>query len=358
MVIITKPVFIISTGRSGSTALSNCINLHPNILSLSEFLLSINMNAAGPDPEANSWPGLSLEKWDGKQFWDLLAKKVPINIEPYIQKGVRLKEFLYEISDTSRFNLKTGVPAILAMTLPHITENPDELYEELESVVPQFPEDRLDRQYQRLFEWLLRRYQKDVCVERSGVSVHFVDRLIDMFPDAKFIFLYRDVRETAMAFNRFQAFKLGTALKKAKETTGEDPTDPNSDISRLGEFKWLHPDYFDMEQFNNYEMSYEALGENLSSSLVSAEKNISKLPAEQVLYLRYESLTKAPHDQLRRIIQFIQPESATAQENEKWVEQSASMIRSKPATWPELPSEKRKKLEKASEPALKLLEYI
>ncbi|WP_077324851.1 sulfotransferase [Virgibacillus siamensis] len=355
---MTKPVFIISTGRSGSTAISNCINLHPNILSLSEFLLSINMNDSGPDPEANNWPGLSLERWDGKQFWDLLSKKEPLNIEPYIKKGVRLKEFLYKISDTSRFNLKTGVPAILAMTLPHISEKPDELYEELESAVTQFPEDRLDRQYRRLFDWLLQRYNRDVCVERSGVSVYFVDRLIDMFPDAKFIFLYRDVRETAMAFNRFQAFKLGTALKKAKEATGEDPTDPNSDASRLGEFKWLHPDYFNLEQFNQYEMPYDVLGESLSSSLISAAKSIGKLPSEQVLHLRYESLIEMPHDQLRRIIQFIQPASSTREEDEKWVKLSASTIRAKPDTWPDLPAEKRKKLEEASEPALKLLEYI
>lgn len=355
---MTEPIFIISTGRSGSTAISNCINLHPNILSLSEFLLSINMNSSGPDPEKNSWPGLSLDRWDGEQFWDLLSKKVPINIEPYIKKGVQLKEFLYKISDTSQFNLKTGVPAILAMTLPHITEKPDELYEELESVVTQFPDDRLDHQYRRLFDWLLQRYQRDVCVERSGVSVHFVDRLIDMFPDAKIIFLYRDVRETAMAFNRFQAFKLGTAIKKAKETTGVDPTNPNSDGSRLGEFKWLHPDHFNLKQFNQYEMPYEVLGENLSSSLVSAAKSITKLPSEQVLYLRYETLTETPQDQLRRIIQFINPASATVEGNERWIEQSASTIQSKPATWPELPMEKRKKLEKASEPALKLLEYI
>lgn len=224
---------------------------------------------------------------------------------------MKIKEFLYKISDTSRFNLKTGIPGILAMTLPHITEKPDQLYEELETVVIQFPKDRLDRQYQRLFEWLLQRYQRDVCVEQAGVSVHFVDRLIDMFPNAKFIFLYRDVRETAMAFNRFQAFKLDTALKRAKETTGEDPTDPNSDVSRLGEYKWLHPDYFNLEQFNQYEMPYEVLGENLSSSLVSAAKSIANLPSEKVLYLRYETL-----------------------------------------------AEKRKQLEKASEPALKLLKYV
>ncbi|WP_181348120.1 sulfotransferase [Thalassobacillus sp. CUG 92003] len=353
---MTNQFFIISTGRSGSTALSNCINLHPNLLSLSEFLLSINMQPSGP--ENSSWPGLSLERWDGKQFWDFLSKTQPMNLAPYIKEGVQIKEFLYEVSDTSRFNMETGIPSILGMTLPHLTDKPDQLFEELESVVPQFPEDQLNNQYQRLFDWLLQRFQKDVCVERSGMSVDVVDRLITMFPDAKFIFLYRDVRETAMAFNRFQPYKLGTALKEAKETTGEDPSNPTTDISRLGEYKWLHPDYFTVEKLKQFEVPYEELGENLSSSLVSAAEHLSKLPSEQVLNLRYETLMEAPEDQLNRVIQFIQPESTTPEQDKAWVEQSAAIIRPKPDTWSDLPADKRKQLEKASEPALKLLNYV
>ncbi|WP_010529515.1 sulfotransferase [Lentibacillus jeotgali] len=355
---MTKPVFIISTGRSGSTAISNCINLHPNILSLSEFFLSIHINDSGSSVEKNHWPGLSLEIWDGKQFWDFLSKKEPIHLGPYINKGMQVKEMLYQVSDTSQFNMETGIPGMLLMTLPHLTEYPDQLFEELESVVTQFPEDRLDRQYRRLFNWLLNRFERDVCVERSGLSVNFTDRLVQMFPDAKFIFLYRDVRETAMAFNRFQPVKLDKALKKAREITGEDPANPNSDISRLGEFKWLHPDYFEVEKLKQFEMPYDVLGENLSSSLVSAAENLAKLPSEQVLYLCYETLMETPQDQLRRVIQFIQPASSNPEENERWVERSASMIRPKPDTWTELPPEKRKQLEKASEPALKLLEYV
>lgn len=354
---MTEPVFIISTGRSGSTAISNCINLHPKLLSLSEFFMGIHIQYASSLQE-NSWPGLSLERWDGNQFWDFLSKREPMNIAPYKDKGLQIKEFLYKVSDKSRFNTKTGVPGILGMTLPHLTEDPDQLFEELESVVPQFPEDRLNHQYQRLFDWLLKRFQRDVCVERSGLSVNFVDRLIRMFPEGKFIFLYRDVREIAMAFNRFQAFKLGMALKQASETTGEDPTDPNSNISRLGEFKWLHPNYFEVEKLKQFEMPYDVLGGNLSSSIVSAADKLAKLPSQQVLHLRYESLLDAPQDQLRRVIHFIQPESSTQEENEKWVEQSASLIQPKPDTWPDLPTDKRKTLEKASEPALKLLEYI
>ena len=365
---MTQPVFIISTGRSGSTAISNCIHAHPKLLSLSEFFLSINFHFQGNDNnrsglslenwEDSDWPGLTMDHWDGKQFWSFLAKREMKNMGPYVNKGLNVKEFLYKITDTSRFNMKTGVPGILTMPLPHLTENPDQLYEELESVVTQFPKDRLDRQYKRLFDWFLQRFERDVCVERSGLSVLFVDRLINMFPNAKFIFLYRDVRENAMAFNRFQGAKLGMALKKAYESTGEDPADPNSDISRLSEFKWLHPDYFEMEKLEQFEVPYDVLGEFLSSSLVKAEKKLAKLPSQQVLHLRYEALTEAPQEQLRRVIQFIHPESSTQEENEAWVEQSASIIRSKPDTWPDLPVEKRQRLEKASEPALKLLNYI
>lgn len=353
---MTEPVFIISTGRSGSTAVSNCINQHPKLLSLSEFFLFIHFSPRLQDGD-NSWSGLSLDRWDGQQFWDFIAKKSPTRMQRYFKHDISMKEFLYKVTPTSRFNLETGIPGISMITLPHLTEHPDQLFEELESVVVQFPKDRLDRQYRRLFDWLLSRLHRDVLVERSGMSVYFVDRLITMFPNAKFIFLYRDLRETLMAFNRFQGFKLGTALRQAYQTTGEDPADPDSTPSKLGEFQWLHPDYFEVDKLNQFEIPYETFGSQLSSAMVSAAENLSTLPSQQVLNLRYETLVKAPEDQLRRVIQFIHPDSSTHEENEKWVEQAASLIGSKPDTWPDLPSEKRKQLEEACEPALKLLEY-
>lgn len=355
---MTEPVFVISTGRSGSTALSNCINVHPKILSLSEFFLFLHFPNARWQDEGNSWEGLTLERWDGAKFWEFLSRKSPARMDHYSNKGLKIKEFLYKVSETSKFNGETGIPGILMIALPHLTDQPDQLYEELESVVVEFPEDRLDRQYRRLFDWLLKRFHCDVCVERSGKSVEFVDRLIKLFPRAKFIFLYRDVREIAMAFNRFQAYKMGMARRQAYKETGIDPGDPRCDVSCLGDFKWLHPDHFNMEKLEQFEIPFDHLGSDLSSSMVSAANHLAKLPSEQVLNLRYETLAESPREQLTRVIQFIQPDSSTCKENEKWVEQAAAMIRSKPNTWPELPSDKLKQLEEACEPALKLLQYI
>lgn len=355
---MTEPVFIISTGRSGSTALSNCINVHPQILSLSEFFLFLHFPGTDKGQDENKWEGLTLERWDGEKFWSFLSKKSPTRMHRYTENGLRVKEFLYKVTETSKFNEKTGIPGISMIALPHLTDNPDQLYEELESVVIEFPEDRLDRQYRRLFDWLLKRFNRDVCVERSGKSVEFVDRLIKMFPDAKFIFLYRDVREIAMAFNRFQAYKMGMARRRAYEQTGIDPGSSDCDASSLGEFKWLHPDHFDAKKLKEFEIPYEKLGADLSSSMVFAAKHLAKLPADQVFHLRYETLVDSPHEELTRMIEFIKPVSSTDEDNEKWVKQAAAMIRSKPMTWPDLPFEKRKQLEKACEPALKLLQYI
>lgn len=354
---MTEPVFVISTGRSGSTALSNCINSHPNLLSLSEFFLFIHFHTDFQEDESH-WPGLSLERWDGQQFWDFISKKSPTHMHRYFDKGIMPKELLYKVTPTSRFNMETGIPGISMTPLPHLTDHPDELYEELESVVTQYPKDRLDRQYRRLFDYLLKRFGRDVCVERSGMSVYFVDRLINMFPNAKFIFLYRDLRENVMAFNRFQGFKMGMAIKEANKKTGVNPADPDTDPSQLGEYKWLHPHYFDVEKLNQFEIPYETFGSKLSQAMVSASGELDKLPSQQVLNLRYETLVDAPKDQLRRVIDFIQPESATKEANEQWVEQAAATIRSKPDTWQELPNEKRQRLEEACEPALKLLEYV
>lgn len=64
------PVFIVSTGRSGSTMLSRLLSLHPDVLSLSELF-----NALHP-------LGFQQDPVDGPNLWVMLSEP-----RPAIQRG-------------------------------------------------------------------------------------------------------------------------------------------------------------------------------------------------------------------------------------------------------------------------------
>lgn len=351
---MTEPVFIISTGRSGSTAVSNCIHLHPKLVSLSEMILSVHYNFGISGEE---WKKFDKQTWTGSEFWKLLAQKEPVRLAPYEKKGLYNKEVLYERTENTLFNEKTGLPAIASITLPHLTDEPDKLYQELEEIVPAFPEGSLPEQYRRLFEWLQQRFDGDTCVERSGFSTDAVEYLMDMFPNAKYVFLYRDPREIAVAFNRFQTMKMGKAILKAMEETGSDPSDPSTEAEKLGSYRWLHPDYFEIEQLHQMDMPYKELGSWISKSLLHAGRVIEGLPEAQQHWLRYENLLETPERELERLITFINPPSASREANEQWIQKGAGLISPKPDTWPELPEEKRNALQETVHPALRYLGY-
>lgn len=100
-----EQVFVIGTGRCGSTLLSNMLRLHPNMLSLSELFsfisdLGCDVSRAFPD-------GLV----SGEQVWDILAAHLPRQ-NLMLKHDVAMPEVLYPWQEASRYNAATGVPAI------------------------------------------------------------------------------------------------------------------------------------------------------------------------------------------------------------------------------------------------------
>src|SRR5690242_1668812 len=94
-----NPVFVVGTGRCGSTLLSNILREDERILSLSEFFISLSPFA------------FHKKELDGKEFWDILATPRPKAIQ-MVRYGVGIAEFLYQSQE--------GTPPILLTTLPHI----------------------------------------------------------------------------------------------------------------------------------------------------------------------------------------------------------------------------------------------
>jgi hypothetical protein len=129
---MSTPTFVVSTGRCGSTMLSNMLREHAKVLSLSEFFGFIN---DGTDQS----PCYSVDPLDGAQFWAIIAAPNRFSDFAYRHK-IPCPELLYDVNgESARFSSRTGVPGILVTALPHISPDPDAVFAALQEEVPGWP---------------------------------------------------------------------------------------------------------------------------------------------------------------------------------------------------------------------------
>ena len=174
------PVFVVGTGRCGSTMLSELLREHEHVLSISEFF-SFTTDLGGRIAQ-----GFAPEPIDAAAFWRIVGGAHPKQ-STLLRHGVAMPEMLYRPSGSSRFSVDSGVPAILQAVLPHLSSDPDRLFAEVETFVASLPSAPVAEHYARLFAWLTTRFGKRMWVERSGGSLRVVQRLIDAFPGARFL---------------------------------------------------------------------------------------------------------------------------------------------------------------------------
>ena len=332
-----SPIFVVGTGRCGSTLLSNMMNLHPSILSLSEFFVSLSPY------------GFANKSLDGRSFWEMLSTP-RAKVDLMMKHRIGIPEFLYDSNE--------GVPPILLMTLPHLTDEPEVLYEEVKAYVLALPEDAISNQYIRLFEYLKAKFNKDIWVERSGGSLRFIAKLAELYPNAKFVHMYRDGRECAMSMRRHNAFRLTMVQSLVKEAIGKDPyldSISEAEAERLGELSKLLPDRFDREAFLQLQIPIERFGSLWSSQIVQGVQYLSQIPSSNVLHLSYENLLSNPVVELRAFMQFVLPDQ---EDQEAYIHDAAKLVQTdKKESWRGLPEEEQVRLNRACKLGLRLLKY-
>src|SRR5215469_3809769 len=190
-----RPVIVVTTGRSGSTMLSNMVRSHPELLSLSELFILLGVRAFSDGPVS------------GPRFWEILSR--PHRALHVLQRsGVTFPELLYVPGPGARFTVEAGVPPLMLVPLPHLVDDPEALFDEIGAWAVELDARPLADQYRRLFDWLGRRLGRRVWIERSGASLPIADVLAQQFPEAGIVHLYRDGRECAMSMSRHDGFKL------------------------------------------------------------------------------------------------------------------------------------------------------
>ena len=344
----STPTFIVNSGRCGSTMLSNMLHLHPDVLSLSEFF-----TAAG-DIGGRATRIFDSSPISGRQFWDLIGG-MPPRLNLMLRHQVEMGEVLYRPDAVhARFTRQSGVPSILQITLPFLSDTPDELFGELEPVMVSLPNAPLADHYKSLFGWLQQRFGRKMWVERSGGIFVVIEPICHAFPDARFVHLVRDGRDTALSMSQHLGFRIYLLGAQIAQFIGVDPY-ASPDRSRLAELPAeLHgflPEKFQPEIFRNLPISPVLCGQLWSQMIVEGLAVLGKLPAERVLTLRYEDFLSAPDAQLTRLAEFL----GEGINNPEWRRKAAATVRQPASSWRHLSIDAAQALADACEPGMAVL---
>ena len=321
--------------------ISDVLNLHPMILSLSEFFSTLGPRA------------LFRNRLSGKAMWALCSRQNPA-LRLALSAGDIPSEFLYPFgAPQARFSPRT-VPPILCTTLPHLTPCFESLYDELEAVVQARPRESLRNQYLFLFEWLRARFARRLWVERSGGSLLSIPRLRRLFPEARVIHVYRDGRDTALSMSRHPPFKAMLATIRKLERIGLRPLEtvreagPVSSALALCFLRFANPGKMMAQEFDLC-----AYGDLWSRMILRGQRLLSLVPAGRFLSLSYEAVVNRPHEKLRELIEFIDP-SLT---DDAWLHRAARVPRPDTSRLGSLDPETRRRLTRACAPGLEALGY-
>ena len=336
------PVFVVNTGRCGSTLMSRMLALHPAILSISEFLAALTSEA------------LTADRLDGEAFWRLIVRPRPILVALF-RAGIRQPEILYRQGRHGPWPL-SETPPIMLITLPFVSDAPDRLLAALESEVRAWPPDGLGRQIGRLFDTLADRLDRRRWVERSGDSLPYVERLARLFPEARFIHLYRDGRDVAVSMRGHSDFRSKTAYCAMLEKCGVDPYRQDRAFGVAGGHVWverLMARLLPIRMLADARVSLAQCGRHWSRQIESGVEALARLDPARVMALRYEDLVATPDEACRRLSAFLGIDDGI----EAWIERARALPAARDRTWRDLPADDPQALDNACRSGLDLLGY-
>ena len=312
--------FIVTPGRCGSTTLSRMLHVHPDVLSASEFMNTVRTAMGGSL--------FAAQEVSGKALWDALRSPVPHADAAILAGTTGAVGKMFGIAypyETGRFRPDTGIPRICHFVLPMLSEDPDELFDQLAGEVPSWPARPPADQYRAILDYLAGLLGRRVIAERSGGSIAIPARLFAHYPDARFVYMYRDGPDCALSMSRFPATRTMVLSAIAAEAAGLPPTTPLDQVVAVApeEFKSMLVPPRDLDRFMSYPIPVPHFGNLWSMIMTGAADGISKMPRECWTTLRYEKLVDDPRAELTRLAEFIGV-PATPQ----WLDKASGMIKS------------------------------
>lgn len=318
--------FVIGTGRCGSTLLSTLLSMHPDALVLSEYLSSCH-------PE-QGWP--STGNISGQEFAGILTRFNGI-VVMYLNRDILFPEILGDMEAEKDPNKKVAmIPTAMLTAMPFLSKDPAALLQEVVAQSISHPEQTLRQHFLDINDWLRKKFNKSFWIERSGMSTNMFREIRAVFPDARFVHIYRDGEECALSMRDLIDTQIKVSYNYDPPSEAELKQSLNLNLSKEDDPICRRIDNLPpVEEFGSF-WSY------------GIEKFYAEMPylrPEQLLTVKYENLLNNPRETLERIAaHFNMPE------RDGWIEQAEKYIRLPLKTRADkLPAEDRKRLTKACE---------
>jgi hypothetical protein len=302
-------VFVVGSGRCGSTLLSACIRMHAKLLSLSEWFAVLG----GPKT-------LRDEPISGSEFWRLLS--VPDSDTKDLVSGGNVPEILS--------GARAESPPILLTPLPHLSTGSQELFGRLESFVRGRGPASGPAHHAAVFEHLATLLGKELWIERSGGSLEYVRDILRCWPRARIVHLSRDGRDCALSMAKHPYFRVRVARVvsgRADLPVGEC-LDMPIPLSRYGAY-W-------------------------SAVVARGVEILSSLAPNRLLNVDFETLTRSPRSTLDGMRSFIGVDDP----EEIWLDRVSALVREVKPRWSEVDPDDRESLERACRPGTRALERL
>lgn len=312
--------FILGTGRSGSTMLSDILATHPDIASLSEFLTFLGTRALLPG------------RVSAARYWRRLSVQTPLYRRLFTARTAP-REFLYPATN-GRFS-QANVPPVLATTLPHLADRPDALFDALADWVAGQPGRTMTAHHQALFDHLTARTGAQTWVERSGLSLMQARVLGQGFPQAGFVFLHRDGRDVALSLRNFVPARLIIWSWFLFRNLGSNPiaiAAPTGASWKLRLFEQMFTPVFPVRRALATPPPLAACAGFWSEMMLAGLAEYHRLPPARRMLLGYERLCAQPAGEIERLVHFIGCDAPR-----DWLAEAARVPKPRPSRWQALP---------------------
>ncbi|WP_018001596.1 sulfotransferase [Paracoccus sp. N5] len=326
-----RGALILGSARCGSTLVSRILNAHPAVLSVSELFAAVGHNAFRP-----AHP-------DGTRFWAHLA--TPSRAMAQVANpDAAPSEFLYGRIAAPAHD-PWHCPPLLAVTLPHLTDAPDALFDALAEAMRARPPAPLAAHYRALFQAMADRLgTREIWVERSGGSLVASATLRAMFPDAALVLLLRGGPDTALSMRDYPAARLAIWCWRRLGPLGLDLLHPRRHFGRGAAWSLVAAlgGGWAIRRIVARRPSLADAGAFWSALTI---RGLQGLGDARPLVLRHEDLFRDPRDNIERLGRHLGIDIAP-----DWLERTAAMPQRRPSRLDALSRAERDEIERACAP--------
>lgn len=325
------PVFVVaSTGRCGSTLLSDVLALHPQVLSVSEFLVPLFVSGVRQAQQAMS----------ARDFCAALQTQMPTTTA-LLRAGITVPEFRYPFHrEGARYTAEGGVPFAVNSALSRLTDDPDSAFDTLLDHVMAANGSNVAEHLDCTFGTLAAMFGGSVLVERSGGSLVFAAGLRALLPQARFVLLTRNGPETAVSMSRHPYFRHIALRSVLGARLGYDPyTSSRRDGAAVlpSILQRQMPEQFKRDGFDALDLPLDLFGAMWAQH---TESGLSLLP-DQFDHLAFEALCTAPSAALAHLARAL-----GVAPHRQWIDAAQGQIGTLPRNTHNLPQADLSRLER------------